>query len=93
MNFSQSFNNKYNDTNIPFRLVNQPKPDSWFQYYYDAIGYPHADDPKGKSRTISPKWRWRFGARAKATITRSNPKLKIFFFFSINLFYLQITRH
>ena len=80
------------DRSSIFRLVNQPKPDSWFQYYYDAIGYPHADDPKGKSRTISPKWRWRFGARAKATMTRSNPKLEIFFI-SIVLFSLQMTHY
>ena len=53
-----------------FRLTTQQKPDSWFQYYYDAIGYPHADDPKGESRRISPKWLWRYGERGTAVITQ-----------------------
>ena len=42
------------------------KDDSWFQYYYDVIGYPHADDPKGNSRDISDHLKWRFGVRSEA---------------------------
>ena len=54
-----------------FRYASQQKSDTWFQYYYDAIGYPHAEDPKGKSRTISPEWRWRYGEKSNATIPQS----------------------
>ena len=40
------------------------RDDSWFQYYFDAIGYPHTDDPKGEEREISPKYRRRFGVKS-----------------------------
>ena len=53
-----------------FRYATQQKSDSWFQYYYDAIGYPHADDPQGKARTISPQWRWRYGERSIAVASQ-----------------------
>ena len=26
------------------------KPDEWYQYYYDAVGYPNPNDPNADSR-------------------------------------------
>ena len=42
------------------------KDDAWFQYYYDVVGYPHADDEKGTTREISPHLKWRFGVKSQA---------------------------
>ena len=58
------------------------KDDAWFQYYYDVVGYPHADDEKGTTREISPHLKWRFGVKSQAHVL-SNIKYKVLVFFIV----------
>ena len=53
------------------------KEDSWFQYYYDATGSAHADDPKQKTRTLSKQYRWRYGVRSRAHISFKNNHMTV----------------
>ena len=53
------------------------KDDAWFQYYYDVVGYPHADDEKGTTREISPHLKWRFGVKSQAHVF-SSIKYRVF---------------
>ena len=53
------------------------KDDAWFQYYYDVVGYAHADDEKGTTREISPHLKWRFGVKSQAHVF-SSIKYRVF---------------
>ncbi len=53
------------------------KDDSWFQYYYDVVGYPHPEDSKKKAREHSNHLKNVFGVRSLANIAQQSYLLSI----------------